>query len=402
MHPKSDFFTFANMFKQSFLLFLIVIATSCAEKYEVNVTDFAIPEMQNAAQPFLYSNGKSLYLSWQESRDSLNELKYSRLNDTSWATPETLARGQNWFINWADFPSLSVTKTNILSHYLPKSGGSTYAYDINVILTGADTTYKLHDDTVKGEHGFVSSVPYKDDKFFITWLDGRNASMEDHHHAGTMSIRAAIINSSGEKENDWLLDEKTCDCCQTSIANLDNGVIIAYRDRSGEEIRDISIRKYIDGYWTKRETIGNDNWIINGCPVNGPKVVTSGNKTVIAWYSGENDGTHVKMAISNDDAKTFSNPVLVSDKTLGRVDAAIDHLGNIWVSHISMETGSPELMASQYNENGSLLREVSISELDGSRNTGFPQMELFEKNLYFAWTTNSATSGIILKRYFIN
>ena len=383
------------------LLFLIIVA-SCAEKDMAEIEDFAAPEMQNAAQPFLYSNEKSLHLSWQESSDSLNELKYSQLNDTTWTSPVSLARGENWFINWADFPSMSVNGSNILSHYLPKSGGSAYAYDINVILTGADTTYKLHDDTVKGEHGFVSSVPYKDDKFFVTWLDGRNATMEDHHHAGAMSLRAAIINAAGEKENDWLLDEKTCDCCQTSIANLENGVIIAYRDRSGEEIRDISIRKYIDGYWTQPETIGNDNWIINGCPVNGPKVATSGKKTVVVWYSGENEGTHVKMAISTDDAKTFSVPILISDKTLGRVDALIDVQGNIWISHISMKSNSPELVAVQYGEDGGLIKEIIISELDGSRNTGFPQMELFEKNLYFAWTSNSAASGISLKRYLIN
>ena len=42
----------------------------------------------------------------------------------------------------------------------------------------------------------------------------------DHHegHHGAMSLRAAIIDGKGNKISEWELDNKTCDCCQTSAA----------------------------------------------------------------------------------------------------------------------------------------------------------------------------------------
>ena len=151
------------------------------------------------------------------------------------------------------YPMLVTNGQEFIAHHLAKSGESPYAYDIKLTTSkdGGKTWIEagvLHDDGKQAEHGFVTLLPYNEN-FFVVWLDGRNTVMEGmenmagHHgsHHGAMSLRAAILDSQGKKINEWELDNKTCDCCQTSAAITDNGYVVVYRDRS-DEIRDISIQ----------------------------------------------------------------------------------------------------------------------------------------------------------------
>ena len=48
-----------------------------------------------------------------------------------------------------------------------------------------------------------------------------------------------------------------------------DGPVVVYRDRSEQEIRDISIVRLHDGKWSQPSSVFEDNWKINGCPVNG-------------------------------------------------------------------------------------------------------------------------------------
>ena len=136
-----------------------------------------------------------------------------------------------------------------------KSDTGTYTYDVQLNLLQADTLLKapfiLHDDGTKSEHGFVSLLPWKDG-FFATWLDGRNTAGGHHGHdghgsGGAMTLRGAFIGVNGTISQDTQLDERICDCCQTAAALLPDGIIVAYRDRTKDEIRDISVVKYTEG-----------------------------------------------------------------------------------------------------------------------------------------------------------
>jgi hypothetical protein len=48
----------------------------------------------------------STIMSWLEPRDSWFELRFATLDGETWSSPQTIARGENWFVNWADFPSV--------------------------------------------------------------------------------------------------------------------------------------------------------------------------------------------------------------------------------------------------------------------------------------------------------
>jgi hypothetical protein len=288
-----------------------------------------------------------------------------------------------------------------MAHFLDKSGDGMYAYDVKFTTSGIGSTgwaspKILHDDGKQAEHGFVTLQPYEN-KFFVTWLDGRNTVMEgmekmDHHgdhHAnlpdgqGAMSLRAAVVDTNGNKSNEWELDNKTCDCCQTSAAITTNGPVVVYRDRSDDEIRDISIVRLIDGQWTKPQTIHKDDWKIAGCPVNGPGISALGNDLAVAWFSVVSDTSHVNIVFSNDGGKSFGKPIRVDEgSAIGRVDIIM--LDNRHAVVCWME--GTQIKAVKVSSDGAKEPSRTIATSSQSRSSGFPQMTKSGGKLIFAWT----------------
>ena len=376
---------------------VICLLWSCDEKKETAkaeiVASIQSPTGDNAAQPFLFSGEKTL-LSWIESQgDSIFSLKYSELKNEKWDSAKTITSGTNWFVNWADFPAIAEQNGNLLSHYLQMSAEGTYTYDIRMkLFNDQEGSWKddfiLHKDGTKSEHGFVSMIPYKDDSFFITWLDGRNtAGGHDHGGGGAMTVRAATITSKGDILNVAELDSKTCDCCQTGAAITANGPIVVYRDRSNEEIRDIYISRYVDSTWTSPKAIYNDNWKISGCPVNGPKTVAKDNVLAVTWFTNADAQAKVKLIFSEDSGETFNEPILIDDTNpLGRVDVVMLDKDNVLVSWITELDKKTVIKAMKVDKIGQKNDAVVLAELDGSRSSGFPQMEIVNDKVLFAWT----------------
>lgn len=393
--------------KKLILIFIGVILLDCSGSRDevasdpvASITPQASPAKSPSSVPHLFtdSNGQ-VYLSWIERDDTVNLFKFSRLEGDQWADPILIASGNTWFVNWADYPMIATDGGhNFVSHILDKSGDGTYSYDIKM-FTSSDKGrtwnrgFLLHDDGKEAEHGFVSLVPY-DDKMFVSWLDGRNTVMEEmghskadeHGHHGSMSLRAASLDYTGKKISEWQLDDKTCDCCQTAAVVTDNGPVVIYRDRSDEEIRDMSIVRLIDGNWTKPQTVFKDNWEISGCPVNGPRASAVGNNLSVAWFAAPDGKAMVYVAFSKDGGATFSNPIQLDEgKPNGRVDVTQLDTNSCMVSW--MEDGN--IKAVKVKADGSKGSSITIAVSSEARSSGFPQMTMAGNKLIFAWTDDS-------------
>ncbi|MGI9547152.1 MAG: hypothetical protein ACR2MM_07950 [Flavobacteriaceae bacterium] len=378
------------------LAILIGLLTSCSEPPKKDaeiVNHIASPAMENSSLPNLFSNGNKTLMSWVEQKgDSLTSWHYAELKEGKWQASHEILQGTNWFVNWADFPMITENKGNLLSHVLKKSSAGTYSYDVklNVLPKGSTnwiTNLPLHADGTPTEHGFVTAIPYKDDTFFITWLDGRNTEEKDDGSRGAMTLRAAIVSERGEVSKDTLLDNRTCDCCQTTAVITENGPIVIYRDRSEEEVRDMSIVRQVGGKWTTPKTIHRDNWKINGCPVNGPKVAGLGNNLAVAWFTAAGNKPKVKLMFSADGGAKFASPIQVDDAdAIGRVDVVLLNADTAIVSWMESKENEAQLKAIKISRSGQKSESKIIAQMDGSRKTGFPQMELVGDKVYFAWT----------------
>ncbi|SVC10368.1 uncharacterized protein METZ01_LOCUS263222, partial [marine metagenome] len=49
-----------------------------------------------------------IYLSWVSQEGELARLAFSKLTENEWSSPRVISEGTDWFVNWADFPFLSV------------------------------------------------------------------------------------------------------------------------------------------------------------------------------------------------------------------------------------------------------------------------------------------------------
>ena len=375
---------------------LTMLILSCDEKVKEEIFEvrtLVSPAGKNSSLPYLFSNSEVTLLSWVEKEnDSLTHLRYAEFKNGAWQAANDIVSGTDWFVNWADFPAIIENKGNLFSHVLRKSSTGTYSYDVKVNLKPKDakdwnTDNPLHTDGTPTEHGFVTALSFGDNSFFVTWLDGRNTEEKEGEERGAMSIRAAVVSPSGAVSNEKLLDTRTCDCCQTTAAITANGPVVIYRDRSESEIRDISIVRQIDGEWIAPKAVHHDNWKINGCPVNGPKAAALENTLAVVWFTAADAQPAVKVSFSHDNGANFEEPILIgTSNVIGRVDIALVDTKTALVSYVAASEKKGQLKAVQVTSKGQVSNEKIITEINPSRQSGFPQMELVEDTVHFAWT----------------
>ena len=379
-----------NKFIITFSLLTII---SCTTK-EVFIEDIPFLYENNNAQPNLVSSNGTLSLSWISSKEENKAtLHFSQFKKGKWIKPQTIAYGSDWFVNWAYFPAHAINQDLIITSYLKKSASGTYTYDVILNLQKLSgekikEDFLLNTDGVKAEHGFVSIVPNTKKGFFITWLDGRNTVEKkiDGHHK-PMTIRFAEITNKGDVIKESELDEAACDCCQTSIAITNNGPIVVYRARSEKEVRDIYSVRNINGVWEDPSPVHNDGWIINGCPVNGPKVAVNSKNLAIAWFTVSNDNPLVNVSFSKTNGDSFGTPLKVNDHdAIGRVDVAFLNDEEVIVSYMEIDDIGTYLRIKKVSVNGKVSKPITISKIDGGRNTGVPQLEIINNEIFIVWT----------------
>jgi hypothetical protein len=255
-----------------------------------------------------------------------------------------------------------------------------------------------HRDTSLTEHGFVALWP-DGARLGAAWLDGRKFEKSQHSPANEMMLATTGISAAGRRGAETALDERVCDCCQTSAAVTSSGPIVVYRDRSPDEIRDIAIVRRVDGTWTKPALVHADGWRINACPVNGPAVDARGNRVAVAWFTAANDSARVMVAFSGNGGGRFEPPRRVDDGTpTGRVDVTVLDDGSAIVSWIERSGGdTAEVRARRVRSNG-VGRSVTIAASSAARASGFPRMVVSGKNAFLAWTQPGRPSAVRVAR----
>lgn len=362
-----------------------------------------LPVATPAAQPSL-SRGPDggLNLSWIERSGGGHRLKFARYDGTHWSETRTIAQGDNWFVNWADFPSTTQLQDGTLwAHNLVKSAKGTYAYDVVLYRSGDggktwSAPVRVNDDGTPTEHGFASLWPWSKNQLAIAWLDGRNTAGDGHDaHDGhgeasgkMMTLRAAVYDGKGRKTAEWPVDASTCDCCQTDVAVTDQGPLLIYRNRDAGEIRDIYTTRFLGGQWQAPKPVAADHWRMPACPVNGPALAAFGRSVWAAWYTGSGNVPKIRLAYSNDGGARFSPARTLRSGTaiLGRVDLAADARG-AWVLW-SEEDKQQTLQLARYDRaSGAIGSPVLLATLKGrGHGTGFARMQQTADGLYVVWT----------------
>lgn len=361
------------------------------------VTAMAMPSGPGAVAPNLSvtANGEVL-LSWIEPDTDGHALRFSRFaGDVGWATPMTIAQGDDWFVNWADFPALVEAGDSLYAHWLRRSGAATYAYDVVLARSddaGATWTdgQPVHDDGTQTEHGFVALLPSADGVRLV-WLDGRETGAgsghDGHGGGGFMTLRTRVYTPAGAADAGELLDASVCDCCQTAAVSTDSGTLVVYRNRTEEEIRDIWAVRHDGAGWSEPVPVHEDGWHITGCPVNGPAAVAEGNDVFVVWFTGATGMPEVRGAWSRDGGRSFGQPIrLDGGLPVGRVAAISVGPGQVAISWLEDAGDAAEIRLRMVTVDGVVGEPLTVARSSAARASGFPRLARVGNDLLLVWT----------------
>lgn len=358
------------------------------------LTAIASPAGSGAAQPNLAADSRGrVWMTWLEPKTGGgHRLQLSELSGAKWTAPVTITEGTTLLANWADFPSLFVAADGTMAaHYLER-GASREAYHVRVMLSkNGGKTWSApitpHRDASATEHGFVSFYEDPGGGIGLIWLDGREMAGGHGPGAhGSMTLRSTVMRN-GTPGDELVIDTKVCECCQTSAARTTDAVLVAYRDRSDQEIRDTAVARFANGKWSAPVTVGQDRWNINACPVNGPAIAANGQSAAVAWFTGTGDTPKTFVAFSTDGGRSFGAPIrLDTAPTLGRLDILMPSPDRALVTSLERDAAGGRVVLREVRRDGQVSAPIEVGRTTADRPAGFPRIVSAGRRLVAAWT----------------
>ncbi|HOV97100.1 MAG TPA: sialidase family protein [Thermomonas sp.] len=395
---------------------LIVITTLVACKRDTPATppapaSFAVQtwvlpsEPGSMAPDLVTAPGGRVLLSWiNRSQGRRNALQFAAYTEAAgWQSqPRTIAVGNSLLANAADTPHLLATADGALwSQWLQTQPDNPSGYD-TVLARSKDggmswtQITRVNNDGQAAEHGFAALWPHGTNGLGMAWLDGRAQAAQpipahDHaqHAMGAMQLRSNIFNLDLQRGEDAVVDARSCDCCQTAAAMTEQGPLLAWRDRSDADIRDIAVARFENGAWTPPKLVHADGWKIEACPVAGPALAAQGKTAVVLWYSEAGGTPTLRMARSVDAGSTFAEPVVLDTGTavLGRAAIGVD-AQHVWALWLREDAHGQTLLLARYTPDLSKrLQQVTVATL-GARGmaSGYPKLAVDAGGAWLAWT----------------
>jgi hypothetical protein len=334
-------------------------------------------------------------LSWVETqKDGSHTLRYAIRHGAQWSEPRTIAPNRHFFRQPAESPSvISFADGSLLAQWVEIPATSSEAEYIYVAASkdGVKWTAPViaHKDRSPVQHALVSMAASGDWEASLIWLEALKG--ED---APSVLMRT-VVSSDGKVVKEESLDSDVCTCCPTSIVKTSKGLLVAYRDHTPQDIRDIATIRFENGRWLSSKILNPDKWEINACPVNGASAAAKDNRVAIAWYTEAQDSPRTQLVFSGDGGATFSKPIRVSTgNSFGHVSAALDDQGGAFVSWLEEGKGAEGVLL--------LVRQITVAGVagavtqvvQGSRSSiGYPRLLHAGSETWIAWG-NSGTGKI--------
>lgn len=346
----------------------------------------ASPAAGNGSGVQLIVEGDRAILSWLE-YESASVVKFAERTSSGWSEPRTVASGDDFFVTDADVPSVrALADGTLIAHWQRTDGLAEEAYDLPLSWskdggrTWSPQTFP-HRDKKAVQHGFASTFPAPGGGVGVVWLDGRDLKVGDPKTS--MALWSATYGADGKQLTEQAIDKRVCDCCQTGVATTPDGVVLAYRGRTAEEIRDIYVTRFDGREWSTPVLVHNDGWMINGCPVNGPAVDAQGQNVAVAWFTAKGEQGQAFVAFSSDAGRTFGEPIRIDDAaSLGQVDVALLTDGSAVISWIESGAERPAFEVRTVQKNGTRSPAVLVGDKAGTRN---PRLARHGNELLLAW-----------------
>jgi hypothetical protein len=358
------------------------------------------PAGADALAPQLTATSRGAILSWIERTGSTNTLKFSERTPSGWSTPAVVTSGGNWFVSYADVPSVFRSANGTLvANWLEETDLTIEAYNLQLSYSRDNgrtwaAPFTPHHDKTTTQHGFASFFDLPGNGVGLVWLDGRAQELDTTSpEGGAMSLHAATFDASFTQLTETSVDARVCECCPTATAVTADGVLTAYRDRSAGDVRDIRIARLQNGTWQEGPIVSPDNWVIPACPVNGPALSAKDRTVAVSWFTVKEDVGHAYAAFSSDAGRTWSPAIRLDDAaSQGHVDIELLDDGSALAMWTEFAGQRAQVRVRRVDASGAKSAPITLSGSGEERPTGIPRLARVGDELLFAWT-ESASGG---------
>lgn len=394
------------------ILSLMLAASACGRSprdtasptespFGVSIHASAVPVQGESGQAQLTASGRGVILSWLERKDASATLKFSEIASGKWSEARTVASSDRWFVSDADPPTvMRMSDGTLVAALSPLIDIRLEAYDLRLTYSRDDgTTWSAplspYLDTTMTQHGFASLFELPGRALGVVWLDGRDQELNPTDQLReSMDVRFASFDGNWKQTAELSINQRVCQCCQTAAAVTDDGPVVAFRDRSEEEIRDIHVTSLVaGGQWTEAVPVHADNWQIDGCPVNGPALSARGRTLAVAWFTAASGNGRAYAAFSRDSGRTWGEPIRLDDgSSLGQVDIELLEDGSAVATWIEFANERTQVRVRQVKPSRERSASVVLAGEGEPRVSGYPHVARYGNQLVFVWSESAGGS----------
>lgn len=237
-------------------------------------------------------------------------------------------------------------------------------------------------ETHIGSRSFANILRLGDGEVGVSWLDTDPVNPDKGR-----PVKFAKTTGRDGFDQAVVLEPYACQCCRTAISDDGSGNLsVVYRDILPGSVRDISVSKSADNGRSFAEPVAfsNDQWVVEGCPHNGPSVVSKNGTTYVAWYTGsQQNGVFYAELDDNNDMSAkhcldadgrFVQLCLMSDGT---------RMVAFNKNYKQEDTMYSKIMVNKIDENGMFQKEITLEKSHAS----YPVVqELDDSNFVAGWS----------------
>ncbi|MEX2574436.1 MAG: hypothetical protein WD317_09070 [Balneolaceae bacterium] len=347
----------------------------------------------------------SFYMSWlTRIEEEIFALEYASFSDGSWQNPQTVHVGNDFFVSWADFPSVATFAGDpVAFQWARKPETDSRDYSVQISFPGEELRHWNHvplpASGTASEQGFVTMLPLGRDRVLVTWMEGNqlhNSDTDSDTDTGAeeeTALHSAVIHADASIEHERVIDRAACNCGPADLVPVEGGAIAVYRGPAADGSRDISLGRFDaeTGSWSEPETVfsGKGQGQAVGSPVHRPEAAAHGDNLAIAWHTeGEEDeGGLIRIVFSEDGGLSFSEPVVVSGGDAdGRFDVTGAPDGSFYISWMERTRSFARIFLQKAEQSALTGDPVYIGSTDIGRNSGYPRLAALDDGIMVAWT----------------
>ena len=376
-------------------------ATAAPLPWAITLEPAALPVSGVTSQPHMTLSERGLILSWMEQRDANFSLRFAERAGTQWSEPRTVASSTGWFVSEADVPTvMRLRDGTLVATTYPAVDLRLEAYDLLLSHSRDDgkswsRPLMPHHDATKTQHGFATLFELPNRGLGLVWLDGRDyEASKATPETAAMAIYFTSFDANWKQGAETIVNTRVCECCQTAVATTDEGPVVAFRDRSPREVRDISVSRLEQGKWTPERPLHVDNWEVDACPVNGPALSARGRTVAAAWFTVKDDMGQAFAAFSSDGGRSWGEPVRLDDGiSMGHVDVELLDDGSAAATWMEFADQHSQFRLRRVTPSGERSAAITIAGHESTRVSGYPRIARQGDELVLAWTEGAGDGG---------